>query len=249
MNTLPARISLAALVVLLLAILILGCSHPTPTATVVLVDPSGSVTQRARAEEFAAIGRLIPRMKRGDSLIVIPITNNAATEIEGRVLRLHAPERREAYDLDLRRFQDDARKRFAAFAEELLRCPGARTDILGTLDVAMQEIESLPAQSHRRLIVLSDFIEDDGVYRFTTAPELSNAIAARRLAFCVKSQRRFNLPNVQVYLGSLESNDFGKLPFARQVAIREFWPSYISDSADRSEIRMDGPGSIASEVR
>src|SRR6185437_10364470 len=100
MNSIRRLKAFASVGVLIAFIGMTGCSRRVPSFTVVLVDPSASVTARARADEFAAVGAMIPKMQRGDSLIVIPITNNAMADIEGRILRLHAPERRETYDAD-----------------------------------------------------------------------------------------------------------------------------------------------------
>lgn len=221
-----------------------GCSRHVTSFTVVLVDPSASITPRARAAEFAAVAALIPKLRRGDSLVVIPITNNAAANIEGRILRLHAPDRREPYDADLRRFRSDAGIRFAEFSHQLLRSPGARTDILGTLDVAAQEFDAAPQGARLVLVELSDFVEDDGIYRFSTAPELANPVNAKKFAVYLKRQRGFELHVAKVYLGALESDDLAHLAQERLDAIRQFWSIYISSSGQWNPIYLDGPGRL-----
>jgi hypothetical protein len=226
-----------------------GCSRRVPNVTVVLVDPSGSVTALARKDEFAAVAALIPRMRRGDSLIVIPITNDEAADIQGRILRLQAPVRREAYDADLRRFRADAGRQYAAFAADLLAHPGERTDILGALDVARQEFGAMPRSDRRRLIVLSDFLEDDGQYRFTTDADLATTAIARRLGERLRQQHDFALQNVHVRLGALESSDFARLDSARRSAVRAFWSEYFARTGERTDIEFDGTGMLATTER
>lgn len=231
----------------MLAILIggiAGCSRRTPTATVVLVDPSASVTARARREEFAAVGALIPRMRRGDSLIVIPILGDEEADIQGRILRLRAPVRRAPYDADLRRFRAEAAREYAAFASNLLAHPGQRTDILGALDVARQEFEAMPSPEMRKLIVLSDFIEDDGRYRFTSDPNLATLAGARWLAERLRRERGFALRGVGVYLGALESSDFARLDTRRRRAVRAFWSEYFALAGEKTDIQCDGTGML-----
>jgi len=238
------RLCLPCLFVLLVLDLS-GCSRRVSTATVVLVDPSGSVTAQARKQEFAAVGAFIPEMRRGDLLIVVPIADDEAADIQGRVLRLQAPVRREAYDTDLRRFRDLASREYAAFAADLLAHSGDRTDILGALDVARQEFEAIPGSDRRRLIVLSDFLEEDGQYRFTSDPNLASAAKARNLAAQVRREHGFTLKNAQVNLGTLESTDLAPLGSERRLAVWSFWSEYFARSGPRTRIQFDGTGMLA----
>jgi hypothetical protein len=222
-----------------------GCSRHVPTATVVLVDPSGSVTAQARKEEYAAVAALIPKMRRGDSLTIIPITDDEAADIQGRILRLQVPMRREAYDADLRRFHDLAGREYAVFAANLLAHPGQRTDILGALDVARQEFKAIPTTDRRRLVVLSDFLEDDGRYRFTSDPRLAKTATARQRATRLRREHGFTLAGVEVYLGALESTDFARLGPERRRAVRSFWSEYFAQPGSRTEVQLDGTGMLA----
>lgn len=217
-----------------------GCARRTPSTTIVLVDPSASVTMRARQEEFAAVARRIPRLLRGDSLLIIPITNDAEAGIEGRVLRFHAPAEREAYDADLRRFRHQADKQLGAFANELLQSPVKRTDILGALDVARQEFEAAPRGDRRTLIVLSDFLEDDGSCSFVNAPQLANKASAARFAQTLQEQHRFHLQDAAVQFGGLEGDDLANLSPARREAVHAFWEEYFRAAGVKAEIRIDG---------
>jgi len=97
-----------------------------------LIDTSLSVTPRAERAVLDALQTLIAHMQRGDQVVLIPITGDAANDAGGRVLRLIAPTRRETYDSDLRRFQEQALKQFAAWKASLDQHQ-SRTDILGHL--------------------------------------------------------------------------------------------------------------------
>lgn len=220
-------------------ILLAGCSHPVPNVTVDALDTSQSITPRAEhAAENAILGQIL-RMGRGDRLILIPITGDAQNDAGGRVLYLTAPTERQAYDNDLRKFQADAKKQYAAWRASL-DPHQMRTDILGTLDVARQEFAAVPKDSNRRLIILSDFLEDDPSYRFVSSPQLANAARARALAIGLRTDRSFALPGVSVCLGRLESRDFAPLSLQRKEAVQAFWAEYLNDRGRPPVLRFDG---------
>jgi hypothetical protein len=99
-------------------------------------------------------------MQRGDRIVPIPITGDAANDLGGRILRLSVPTVRESYDTDPRRLREQAKKQFSTWTASL-DPHQSRTDILGTLDAARQELAHSPRGSTQRLVV-SDFLEDDG---------------------------------------------------------------------------------------
>src|ERR1700685_194162 len=177
----PVRFSVFALLLLLSA-----CSHRVPTATVEVIDTSMSIVPRAERAAKSVVGSQISRMGRGDRLILIPITGDAQNDAGGRVLRLSAPTERESYDTDIRRFQSEAQKQSAAWAASL-DPHQRRTDILGSLDVARQEFAAIPTWNERRLVIVSDFLEDESSYRFVSAPQLANVARARAFALILRS--------------------------------------------------------------
>jgi hypothetical protein len=183
-------------------------------------------------------------MQRGDRLVLIPITGDAANDAGGRILRLSAPTKRETYDTDLGRFQERARKQFAAWVGSLDKHQ-PRTDILGTLDAARQELALLPKESDRRPIVVSDFLEDDGTYRFVSANSLATPVRARELAKHLREQHGFNLQGVSLCLGRLESSDFAPLSASRKEAVEAFWIAYFAAGGESAEIQFDGTGMLA----
>src|SRR5665213_585864 len=121
-----------------LLFLLAGCSHRVPEATIEVIDTSLSITPRAEKAALDAVQDQIGHMQRGDRLVLIPITGDAANDAGGRVLRLSAPTQRETYDADLRRFHEQAGKQFAAWVASLDKHQ-SRTDIFGALDAAQQE--------------------------------------------------------------------------------------------------------------
>ena len=224
-------------------ILLAGCSHPVPKATVEVLDTSLSITPRAEHAAENAILDQISHMGRGDRLILIPITGDAENDAGGRILRLVAPTERQAYDNDLRRFQADAKKQNVAWLASL-DPHEMRTDILGTLDVARQEFAAIPKNADRHLIILSDFLEDDPSYRFVFSPQLANAARARALAVLTRTDRGFALPGVRVCLGRLESGDFAPLSPQRKEAVQAFWAEYLNDRGRAPALRFDGTGML-----
>jgi hypothetical protein len=227
--------------------LLVGCSHPVPKVTVDVLDTSLSITPRAEHAAENAILDQISRLGRGDRLILIPITGDAQNDAGGRILRMVVPTDRQAYDNDLRRFQADAKKRYAGWVASL-DSHQMQTDILGTLDVARQELSAVPENANRRLIILSDFLEDDPGYRFFSSSQLANSSRARALAVIMRTDRGFALPDVPVCLGRLESSDFAPLSPQRKEAVQAFWAEYLNDRGHAPGVRFDGTGMLTGDA-
>lgn len=236
-------------ILLLVPLLFLtACTHPAPTATVELIDMSLSISPQAEQVALDALKGQISCLGRGDTLILIPITGNAANDAGGRILRLRAPLVRETYDVDLRRFRDGAEKEVAAWGPSV-RAEPDRTDILGALDAARQELASLPSGSARRLIVVSDFLEDDGQYNFVTDPALANPSRARREASRLRAMHGFALTGTSLCLGRLASLDYGSLAPQRRAAIDAFWQTYLAEDGRAPDIEIDGVGILGGADR
>jgi hypothetical protein len=231
-----------------LLFLLAGCSHRVPEATIEVIDTSLSITPRAEKAVLDAVQNQIGQMQRGDRLILIPITGDAQNDAGGRILRLSAPTERETYDTDLRRFQERARKQFAAWVASLDKHQ-SRTDILGALATARQELAVLPKGINRRLIIVSDFLEDDGAYSFVSAGSLASPAHARQLAAHLRAQHGFALQGVPLCLGRLESSDFAPLTAQRKDAVQAFWTAYFAAGGELVEIRLDGTGILADTER
>jgi len=229
-------------------LLLTGCSHRVPDATVEVIDTSASITPRAEKAALDAVQNQIGQMQRGDRLVLIPITGDAQNDARGRVLRLSAPTRRETYDADLRRFQEQSKKHFSAWAASLDPYQ-PRTDILGALDAARQELALLPNGMNRRLIVVSDFLEDDGTYRFVSAGSLASPARARELAASLREQHGLTLQGVPLCLGRLESSDFAPLAVQRKEAVQAFWTVYFAAAGQPTEIQFDGTEILADAER
>jgi hypothetical protein len=209
-----------------------------------IIDTSQSITPRAEHAALDAVRNQIDRMQRGDVLILIPITGDGQNDVGGRILRFQAPNRREAYDADLGRFRTDAEKLFAAWAASS-DLHQARTDILGALDAARQEAASLPAGSSRRLVIASDFLEDDGAVHFVTDRSLANPARARELALRLRAAHGFAMPGIALCLGRLESSDYAPLSAERKETVTAFWSAYLAGNNQSPEIHFDGTGMLA----
>lgn len=238
----------ARYVAITLLSLLAGCSRRVPDATVEMIDTSLSITPRAEHAALDAVQEQIAHMQRGDLLVLIPITGDAANDAGGRNLRLSAPTERETYDADLRRFQEQAQKQFAAWTASLDQHQ-SRTDILGALDSARQEVILLPKESNRRLIVVSDFLEDDSTYRFVSAGSLENPARSRELAAHLRKQHNFTLQGLPLCLGRLKSSDFAPLPAQRKEAVQAFWTAYFAAGGEPAKIQFDGTGILADTER
>ena len=216
--------------------------------TIEVIDTSLSITPRAEKAALDAVQNQISRMQRGDRLVLIPVPGDAANDAGGRILRLTAPTVRETYDADLRRFQETAQRQFAGWVSSL-DPHQARTDLLGALDVARQELATLPRDSNRKLMIVSDFLEDDGTYRFASASSLANPAHARQLAARLREENGSHLESISLCLGRLESSDFALLPPQRKEAIEAFWAAYFAKAGEPVEINFDGTGMLVDTVR
>jgi hypothetical protein len=227
-----------------LLLALVGCGNRTSETTVDVIDTSMSITPRAEKAALSAVEEQIDKMQRGDRLVLVPITGDAANDAGGRILRLMAPTTREPYDADLRRFRVEARKQFAAWAASL-DPHQSRTDILGTLDAARQELAMVPTGSSQRLIVVSDFLEGDGTFRFVTDGSVATPAGARTLAERLRTQHGFNVKGVQLRLGRLESTDYAPLSPQRKKAVDAFWGTYFAAAGKPAEIEVDGANVLA----
>jgi hypothetical protein len=228
--------------------LLAACSNRIPQGTVEAIDTSLSITPHAEKAALDAVQNQIVHMQRGDQLVIIPITGDAANDAGGRILRLSAPTQREAYDTDLHRFKEQAGKQFGAWVASLDKHQ-SRTDILGALDAARQELALLPNGMNRKLVIVSDFLEDDGTYNFVSAGALASSARARELAARLREEHGFTLQGVRLCLGRLESSDFALLSAQRKEAVQAFWTAYFAAGGQSTEIRFDGTGILADTER
>ncbi len=226
------KFSLQVLLATLAFVAFAGCRRTPPTDYVVLPDISQSIERDGILDEFRAIDGLVDRMRRGDSLTIIPITGNAMSETPGHVLHFTAPTERQAYDHDLVVFREQAHQSIHVMQDAAFASPRKHTDILGALDVAKQELEALPLGDMKSLVVMSDFIEDDGMYRFTVDKPLADPTAARKLAGQQQNERVFVLHNVRISLNILQSKDLRSIDTQRQRAVCGFWKKYFGQKSD-----------------
>jgi hypothetical protein len=95
---------------------------------------------------------------------------------------------------------------------------------------------------------VSDFLEDDGQYRFVSDRPSANSSLARVLAPRVRANHTFSLQGACLCLGRLESTDYAALSPRRKAAIEAVWKAYFEEhehAPDIYDIYMDGPGMLA----
>jgi hypothetical protein len=102
-----------------------------------------------------------------------------------------------------------------------------------------------PTGSSRRLVIASDFLEDDGAEHFVTDRLLANSARSRELALRLRAAHGFTLPGVALCLGRLESSDYAPLSEERKEAVTAFWSAYLVSSGQLPEIHFDGTGMLA----
>lgn len=205
-------------------LLLSGCdTHRQLSREIVFVpDVSASIDPEAERQMFVAIEDVAQHLDRGDTLTIIPITGSAEAELQGRTLHYAVPpvEDRQAYDADLRKLNAHIRDDLAQLRADAIAHPGKHTDILGSVRVALKKFSN--GMTDKRLIVLSDFIQDDKQFNFEKDLRLSSETDAVTLAHSVAPQSG-NYTTINVVLGRLRSSEFAALQPNRQRAINAFW--------------------------
>lgn len=221
-----------------------GCwSKKKPVQLICITDLTASVEPQSQAECFSALQSAFKQLQRGSSLAIIPVTADAATESPGRALRFRVSEKREVYDADLKRLAREVAEKTRAMRDEAAANPFWRSDLLGALKQAEEEMAQGRAEANHALVILSDFVQDDATLRFKTDGRLKDEAAAAEFARKAAGERRLNLRNARVFLGSVRSRDLQDLPAPRRAAIRAFWRELLRQSgAGAVEEATDGPG-------
>lgn len=226
------------LVILLSLVCIVGCGERRPSShTVVLVDLSASIPVQSLESALRNIETLTEGMRRGDRLSIIPISSRTRYEAPGRIIRIRLSHKREAYDTDISRVRAELRDEIDKLKSDVAmhRSPG--TDILGGIVIANGEIQATERVSSR-LVILSDFLQDDTTYSFLTDSRLRSNDSARKLANLARQQtstRRWD----DVVLGYLRSNQTMGLSTARSNAIQAFWVAFFEGHGSRTVVYPD----------
>src|SRR5207302_10684390 len=95
-----------------------------------------------------------------------------------------------------------------------------------------------------KLIILTDFIQEDREIDFQRDRRIATVGAARELAAQITKVRTFNFKGIQVYLGLLRSHEYADMGRNRREAIQEFWIRYFKYCGGDVRFIIDGPGQI-----
>jgi len=195
-------VTLCLLVCLLVVLPGLGCNRheSSPREIVILLDVSSSIDAGAVDDCFVGIETVVTGLPRGDRLTIIPILGDAQNDAPSMTLRFEAPTKREAYDNDLQQFRELARQQIEALRTKVSTAPSTRTDILGTIQIAAEAFSSDSQSRARTLVVLSDFLQDDGTLNFNTDPRLASESAAQAFAEEFSREQPAPIGNTQILL-------------------------------------------------
>jgi hypothetical protein len=233
----------------LLAAGLFGCGkQPEPRHIVLLPDVSGSIDRQALGQAFKAIDDLVGHLHRGDRIAIIPILGDAEAQVSGRIIRFEVPTNRQAYDSDLKVFRQKLKTSLATMEAEAVAHPGAKTDILGSVALAAQEFESTPNELDKKLVILTDFIQEDREVDFRKDHRLGSKSNASDFAAHTIEAQPLNFSHAQVYLGLLRSNEYNVLSKHRREALREFWTKFFKSCGGNPKFTNDGAGLIESSV-
>jgi hypothetical protein len=235
----------SAFFAMLLAAVLVGCARePDRRHIVILIDVSGSIERTALDQAFKAVDGLVSHLQRGDRIAIIPILGDAQAEIPGRILRFDIPARRQAYDADLRSFRLKLQASLTEVQANAMAHPASKTDILGSVALAAQELRMNAGKFARReLAILSDYIQEDSNLNFRKDERLANGRAASKFAVALTKANNPDFDrSVTVYLGVLRSKEYAELNSSRREALEEFWMKYVKNSGANPTFVLDGPG-------
>ncbi len=182
-------------------------------------------------------------LRRGDTMTIIPITGDAEADLQGRILYYAVPtaDERQAYDADLRKISSQVASDLDGFEIGALAHPEQHTDILGTIRIAMAEFSA--ADTDKRLIVLSDFLQDNRQLDFRSDRRLATSDAGKRFGTELRKGAA-NHPPARAFFGRLRSADYAALNAKRREGIDAFWLSLIPVST----IEPDGPQGLIRQM-
>ncbi len=233
----------------LLAAGLFGCGKQLePRHIVILIDVSGSIDRQALHGAFKAIDEPVGHLHRGDRIAIIPILGDAEAEASGRIIRFEVPANRQAYDSDLKSFQQKLKTSLAAMEMEAITHPGTKTDILGAVALAGQEFESATSQLDKELVILTDFIQEDREFDFSKERHFIHANATREFAAQLVKRNTFSFKDVAVYLGLMRSSEYSAMDGNRRKNIQEFWVRYFKSSGGEPRFFADGAGLMQSKL-
>jgi hypothetical protein len=240
------RVALAAV---LCAALLVGCGGDPRLRIVCVIDLSSSIEADARAQAFSALQEMFAerRLRRGDAVVVIPVTNDSAAEAQGHVLRFEVSEKRSAYDSDLKGLLAEVSRSLDAMRDESAARPSAHSDYFGAVRLAEEEVARGAKRGDKKVVVLlGDFIQDTPSCDFGSSPQLASDDDARRYASSLTEGHDRGFDGAKVYLGLLRSVDLKRMPQGRRDAIQAFWRAYFQrEGASSVSVATDGPRQLA----
>lgn len=241
----PIKLSI---VILALCLLMTACGE-RKSFYIFVVDMSESVSADARRLAFDAVLAQGKTLKRGDSIIIIPVTGDAAVDTSGKIIRLQVREEKRAYDDVTGSYTKEFMTELTGKINEMQQGSkvSASTDLLGALRVAGDEIGMLDRKNSRVfLFVLSDMVHSTKEIRFEkdrlfAKPEMARKFAEKKIS---------KWENVAVYCGTEESSDLRAMPPERREIIRLFWQEFFRlGGAERFEFAADGIGQIPQFIK
>jgi hypothetical protein len=236
-------------VVVLCGILFAGCGGAPHLRLVCVIDLSSSIEPDARAEAFAALQKLFAEhhLRRGDSVIIIPVTNDSMTEAQGHILRFEVSESRAAYDSDLKKLAEEVGRAINSLKSDSDARPTKHSDIIGAVKMALEEVNRERAKDDDKddimaVVLLSDFVHDTPSCNFGNSPQFVSEDAARRYAASLTEGGLRITQGTKVYMGLLRSSELRKIPQTRRDAIQAFWGEYLQRAGAASvSLSIDGP--------
>ena len=227
---------------LVLAVALFGCGKQQPRHIILMPDVSGSIDRDSLKQAFVEIDELASHLRRGDKVTIVPILGDAQAEASGRIIRFIVPTNRQAYESDLRKFALTLRTALEELKFSAMKAPGARTDILGSISLAEQEIRPDFGTTKEIVVILSDFIQDDGEVEFVRDRRLDDRAAAEEFARQMAKKDKLDFGGIPVYLGVLKSREFTGCSRNRRSAILGFWISYFTSLHAAPQYATDGLG-------
>lgn len=233
-----------SLLLIIIAVFLTGCGVKK-NSYIFIVDLTQSVSAEAKTKAFETIKNQARKLKRGDSITVIPLTGDAAIEASGKAIRLKVSEKREAFDADLKKFINEIAQRL----DEMQNSGKTyqQTDLFGTLRIAQDEITVTEKENRRVfLVVLSDMVNSSKEILFEKDAIFQRTETAKKYAEKLMQNKNSEWRGINIYLGLMESTDLRQMPNERREAVREFWQEYFRlGGVDSYQFATDGTGQLS----
>lgn len=233
---------------LLFIVFFTACKPKRPTRIACVIDLTRSIEPGARKRAFDEVENMAATLERNTRLTVIPVSGDALNE--GTVVQATLLDKRKVHDEDKAQFARGVKEQIERMRVETETGGFRRSDLIGAVRIAGEEMAHADPKERKVLIVLTDFIQDDERFRFLTDSRFEDEKKAESLGLAEGARLRNAFVDTKVYLGFLHSADLKRASEPRRRGIEAFWRGFFKAAgASAPQVRTDGVGNLQDAVK